>query len=79
MTYTLNQIRVDAISLGYTGNISHLNRLADKVKESPADVYELMEEYGIPLDSVIREKLFRYIADKYYDGDYRKVYDRWLA
>lgn len=75
---TLQDIKEDAMTLGFKGNLSHINRLADKVYANPARVYELMQEYGIGADSVIREKLFSYIADKYHDGDYNKVYDKWI-
>jgi hypothetical protein len=64
---------------GFTCNISHLNRLCSKVKESPAKVYELIREYGGEADSFTRETIFSYIADKYHNGNYDKVYDQWLA
>lgn len=75
---TLHDIRRDAMTIGFSGNISHLNRLASKVKDEPWRVYEFMDEYGIVTDSVIREKLFTYIANKYYNGNYDKIYKQWL-
>lgn len=76
---TLQDIKNDAKTLGFKGNISHINILTYKVFAKPDMVYEFMEEYGIPCDSVIREKIFSYIADKFYNGDYDKVYKQWLA
>lgn len=76
---TLQDIKADAMTIGYQGNVSHLNRLANKIKANPAKVYDYMAEYGIPADSIIREKLFSYIADKYHSGNYAKVYNAWLA
>lgn len=66
---------------GFTANISHLNRMCKRIKDSPAQVYEIMQEYGTEygVDSFTRETIFSYIADKYHGGDYGKVYDRWLA
>jgi hypothetical protein len=76
---TLNDIRIDAINLGYTGDINGIQELAEKVNNTPDQVYELMEKYGISLDSVIREKLFSYIADTYHNGNYNKIYYQWLG
>lgn len=76
---TLQDIKQDAVTIGFKGNVSHLNRLATKVNRNPSKVYEYMQEFGIPFDSIIREKLFGYIADKYHNGNYDKVYRQWLA
>ena len=59
-------------------NISHLNRMCDKIKEQPAKVYDIIQEYGSFIDSYTRESIFQYIADKYHNGDYNKVYNQWL-
>jgi len=75
---TLQDIVLDARNCGFKGNISHMNRLADKVNKRPDKVYDLMAEYGIYHDSIIREKLFQYLADKYHKGNYDKLYKRWL-
>lgn len=63
----------------FTCNISHLNRLCKKVNDTPYKCYELIHEYGGDADSVTREAIFSYIADKYHGGDYGVVYDKWLA
>lgn len=76
---TLQDIKADAMTIGYKGNLYHLSRLASKIADNPSKVYDYMAEYGIPGDSIIREKLFSYIADKYHNGNYAKVYDAWLA
>lgn len=76
---TLNEIKVQAMYCGFNGNVSHINRMVKRVRQRPQDVYEIMHEFGIFTDSIVREYIFRYIADKHYNGDYSKVYDRWLA
>lgn len=58
-------------------NISHLNTLCRKIKEQPRNVYDLIEQYGGEADTVTREAIFSYIANKYYDGDYDRIYKRW--
>ena len=65
---------------GFTANISHLNRMCDRIKRNPNKVYEIMLEYGTPhgVDSSTRETIFSYIADKFYSGDYDRVYNQWL-
>ena len=66
----------------FTANISHLNKMCDKIKETPKKVYEIAAEYGTPFamgDSYMRETIFSYIADKFYDGDYSKIYNRWIG
>lgn len=62
----------------FTCNIAHLNRLCAKVKDKPWKVYDLIDDYGGMADTVTREAMFNYIADKYHDGDYDKVYKPWL-
>lgn len=62
----------------FPGNISHMNRLCALVNGRPWDVYDLIDEYGGEADSVTREAIFGYIADKYHDGDYGKTYKRWM-
>ena len=59
-------------------NISHLNRMCDKVKETPAKVYDIIEEYNGNADSVTRETIFQYLTAKYYDGDYQVIYQQWM-
>jgi hypothetical protein len=59
-------------------NIAALNRMTAQVNRTPWRVYEIMTEYGTFQDSWTRETIFQYIADKYHDGDYEKVYQRWL-
>ncbi len=59
-------------------NVSHLNKMCEKINQTPYRVYELIEEYGSFVDSYTRETIFQYIADKYHDGDYSKVYNAWL-
>ena len=66
------------MSVGFSGNVSHINRLVKAVKQQPNKVYDLMNDYGINTDSIVREKIFAYITDKWYDGDYNKVYNQWL-
>lgn len=73
---TLQQIK----TMGeFNCNVSHLNRMCAKIKESPAKVYEIIKEYGGLDDTVTREAIFSYIADKYHAGNYDKVYNAWLA
>jgi hypothetical protein len=50
-----------------------------KIKETPAKVYDLIKEYGGLEDTVTREAIFSYIADKYHNGNYDIVYNKWLA
>lgn len=76
---TLNEIKVQAMYCGFKGNVSHINQLVRKVHKDPKDVYRLMNVYGINTDSIVREYIFRYIADKHYNGDYTKVYNKWLS
>lgn len=59
-------------------NVAHLNIMVRLIKESPADVYTIIQKYGGEPDTLTRETIFLYIADKYYDGDYNKIYNRWL-
>lgn len=59
-------------------NIYHINKMTEKVKKNPGQVYELMTEYGTFQDSYTREVIFQYIADKYYNGNYDVVYNQWL-
>ncbi len=72
---TLNTIKKCG---GFTCNISHLNRLCEQVNQRPNQVYELIAQYGGEADSVTRETIFEYIANKYNNGDYGIAYDRWL-
>jgi hypothetical protein len=60
-------------------NVSHLNKMAAKIKAAPQNVYEIVREYGGLVDSVTRETIFSYIADKYHGGDYDKIYYAWLG
>lgn len=76
---TLNDIKQDAKTLGFNGNTSHINIMCYKVFARPDKVYEILEQYGIGADSVLREKIFSYIADKFYNGDYDRVYNEWLG
>lgn len=76
---TLRDITEDARTLGFKGNISHINQLVKKVYKHPDQVYDYMKIYGIMPDSVIREKIFTYISDKYYNGEYQIVYSKWLG
>ena len=62
----------------FSANISHLNRMCARIKDNPAKVYEIMAEYGADMDSYTRESIFTYIADKYHNGNYDKVYNAWL-
>lgn len=59
-------------------NIAHLNIMCKKINNYPHKVYDLIEQYGGEADSVTREAIFTYIADKYHNGDYSVVYDKWL-
>ncbi len=59
-------------------NIYQLNKMCDKVNQTPWNVYQIIEEYGSFADSYTRECIFNYIADKYHNGDYEKVYRKWL-
>jgi hypothetical protein len=65
----------------FTANVSHLNRMCQRINDEPQRVYEIMQEYGTPftIDSYTRESIFSYIADKYHNGNYNRVYKRWLA
>jgi hypothetical protein len=63
----------------FSCNTSHLNRMCAKIKETPAKVYDLIKEYGGLEDTVTREAIFSYIADKYHNGNYDIVYNKWLA
>jgi ABC-type amino acid transport substrate-binding protein len=76
---TLQNIKEDAQTIGFKGNLSHINVLVHMVFAKPQRVYEFMDWYGIDGDSFLREKIFTYIADKYYDGDYDKIYNEWLG
>lgn len=76
MKITLHEIRRQG---DFSCNTSHLNRLCAKVKDNPAEVYELIREYGGEADTVTREAIFSYITDKYNGGDYDKIYYKWLA
>lgn len=78
MRVTIRDIYKEAKIVGYKGNMSHISRLAKKTSDNPALVYVYMEDYGIAVDSVVREKLFAYIADKYHHGNYERVYRSWL-
>lgn len=75
MQVTLNQIK----KLGeFPGNISYMNRLCAAINDYPAKVYELISLYRGQADTVTREAIFGYIADKYHNGNYDITYDRWL-
>jgi hypothetical protein len=65
----------------FTANTSHLSRMCSRIWRQPGQVYEIAQEYGTPFvaDSYMRETIFSYIADKYYGGDYDKIYSRWLS
>jgi len=65
---------------GFTANISHLNRMCRRIKDEPSKVYEIMQEYGTAygVDSYTRETIFSYIANKYHNGNYDRVYNSWL-
>lgn len=76
---TLQNIKEDAKIIGFKGNLSHINVLVHLVFAKPQRVYEFMNMYGMGADSVLREEIFTYIADKYYDGDYDKIYNEWLG
>ena len=60
-------------------NIHHLNKLCEKVNRSPQKVYDLISEYGGEADTITREAIFYYIANKYHNGDYNVTYDKWLS
>jgi len=61
-------------------NIARLNIMCKHIARRPSKVYEIAKEYGTPfvVDSYMRETIFQYIADKYHNGDYSKVYNAWL-
>lgn len=66
---------------GFTATIPELDTMARRIRDNPARVYEIMQEYGTAygVDSYTRETIFQYIADEYHAGDYGIVYDAWLA
>lgn len=66
---------------GFTCNLSHLNRMVSKISSNPSRVYEIVEEYGSPygVDSYTRETIFQYIASKYDNDNYDRVYNAWLG
>ena len=59
-------------------NIAHLNAMCKKINRQPHKVYDLIQEYGGIDDTVTRETIFSYLANKYYNGEYSIVYDKWL-
>lgn len=59
-------------------NTAHLNVMCDKIDRTPHKVYEIIVEYGSFVDSYTRETIFQYLADKYHDGDYDNLYNRWI-
>lgn len=61
----------------FTCNLSHLNRLCAKVNAEPEKVYPLIREYGGMDDTVTREAIFSYVAEKYHK-EYNEIYHRWL-
>jgi Mg2+/Co2+ transporter CorC len=75
MKITLHEVKRSG---QFTCNTSQLNRMCDKIKKNPENVYELIDEYGGIADSVTREKIFQYLTDKYNDGDYEKIFSLWL-
>ncbi len=76
---TLQDIKEDAETIGFEGTTEDVEMLCLKVFAIPERVYSFMDEYGISIDSVIREKIFSYLADRFYGGDYDKIYNQWLA
>lgn len=72
---TLNEIK----KIGqFPCNVANLNRMCLSVKRVPGMVYDLIAEYGGLQDTVTREAIFSYVADKYHNGNYDKVYTAWL-
>jgi hypothetical protein len=76
---TIQAIKDDAKTLGFNGSTSDIEALCYMVFAQPQKVYEFMNFYGIGTDSVIREKIFTWVANKFYDGDYEKIYNLWLT
>lgn len=76
---TLEDIKEDAKLLGSSISLDDANALVHMTFAVPENVYIFMNMYNIPTDSVMREKIFNYAADKYYDGDYDKIYKQWLG
>jgi len=72
---TLQQIKENG---EFICNVSHLNRMCKKIAENPAQVYTIIMGYNGQADSVTRESIFSYIADKYFNGDYDQVYNKWI-
>lgn len=62
----------------FTANIAHLNGMTKIISQQPARVYEIISKYGGEADTVTREAIFSYIADKYDNGNYDRVYKQWL-
>jgi hypothetical protein len=73
---TLHEIKRQG---NFTCNVSHLNRLCEKVNTMPHKVYSLIGDFGGMPDTVTREAIFQYVADKYNNGNYETIYQRWLA
>lgn len=75
---TMVTLKNNLIMLGHNGSDREIILLARIVKRDPSKVYEILEDFDIETDSIVRESLFELIADVYYDGDYRTVYNQWL-
>lgn len=61
-------------------NVYRINMMCAEINRTPQKVYEIMAKYGtsIGVDSYTRESIFNYIADKYHNGNYNIVYNKWL-
>lgn len=65
--------------LGSFPIVTDIDYLAFCINAEPSRVYTLIRSFHGEADSVTREALFQYCADKYHKGDYDVIYDRWLS
>jgi hypothetical protein len=68
----------NVMTAGNFKSTARLGQMCDRIYKNPEHVYPLIGNYGGEADSVTREAIFSFIADKYYKGNYNKIYDRWL-
>ena len=59
-------------------SMERIELLCALVADSPQNVYSLIALVGGEADTVTREAIFQYIADKYHNGNYDTVYTAWL-
>ena len=61
-------------------SIHHLRIMTDKIYKQPSKVYDYIVEYrSEDADNHTRETIFKYLSDKHDNGNYNKIYNRWLA